>query len=114
VDALFLTVVEKLGSDVLLAFISLFTLFDVAYEGLLGWSSTWLTAGVVLKRESANSFSRFLMAKLETPMFFTRPDSGSFWSSAQVSLKSQSGRCFLRSSGSLDEGQCCASVNIVL
>ena len=52
--------------------------WDGTYDGLLGCNSTWLTAGVVLKRESAKSFSRFLMAKLETPMFFTRPDAGSF------------------------------------
>jgi hypothetical protein len=76
------------------------------YEGLLGCSSIWLTAGVVLKRESANNFSRFLIAKFETPMFLTRPDSGSFCSSAQVSRKSQSGRCFFKSSGSVDDGQC--------
>ena len=38
-------------------------------EGLLGCSSTWFTAGTVLQLGSLRSFSRFLIAKLETPRF---------------------------------------------
>ena len=89
-------------------------------EGLLGWSSTfygvsldsplqhvddpevlhtWLTAGVILSSGFLSRISRFLMAKLETPMFLTLPVPGSFCISIQVFWKSWSGRCFLVSFG---------------
>lgn len=76
-NALLLAVVEELGTRICELLFKV-QKHSTAYEGLLGCNSTWLTAGVVLKRESANSFSRFLMAKFETPMLLTRPDSGSF------------------------------------
>lgn len=49
-----------------------------------GCNSTWFTAGTVLQLGSFKSFSRFLMAKFETPMFFTFPLSGSFCNSVPV------------------------------
>lgn len=53
-----------------------------------------------------NSFSRFLMAKLLTPMARTLPVPTSFCISRQVSTKSQPGKCFFLSSGSVEDGQC--------
>lgn len=87
--------------------------FDVLYatsfgEGLFGWSSIWLTAGTIYmiirmdNRQtmelghtvvpgSLRSFSKFLIPKFDTPMFFTLPVAGSFCISCHVLMKSQSG-----------------------
>jgi len=54
---------------------------------------------------SLSNFSKFLIPKLETPIFRTFPVAGSFCISCQVFMKSQSGRCFFKSLGSVDEGQ---------
>src|SRR5699024_11177396 len=47
-------------------------------------NSIWFTAGTILQVGSFKSFSRFLIPKLETPMFLTLPVAGSFWSSCLV------------------------------
>jgi hypothetical protein len=66
-------------------------------------------AGVIRHTFVDGSFrriSKFLIPKLETPMFFTLPVAGSFCISCHVLMKFQSGRCFFRLLGSVDEGQC--------
>jgi hypothetical protein len=59
-----------------------------------------------LQDGSLSSFSKFLIPKLETPMFLTLPVAGNFCSSCHVLMKSQSGRCFFKSVGSVEHGQC--------
>lgn len=61
---------------------------------------------------SLRSFSKFLMPKFETPMFLTLPVAGSFCISCHVFMKSQSGRCFFKSVGSVDEGHYTKLVSI--
>lgn len=96
-------------------------------EGQFGCNSIWFTAGTVLQLGSLSNFSRFLMPKFDTPIsvvnlfsasqlhvrrrdmlysLFTLPLAGSFCISAHVFTKSQSGKCFFLSLGSVELGQC--------
>lgn len=81
-------------------------------DGLLGWSSIWLTAGTVLTSGFLSRISRFLMPKLLTPMFLTLPVPCSFCISIQVFSKFQSLRCLDLSSGSVELGQCYVVVRL--
>jgi hypothetical protein len=55
---------------------------------------------------SLRSFSKFLIPKFETPIALTFPVAGSFCISCHVLIKFQSGWCFFKSEGSVEQGQC--------